>query len=47
MTIKKTKVMFNNFIWKHEPKIHDEVIKCVQDYIYSGQKIGVCSDHEK
>ena len=31
----------------HEIKIYDEVIQCVQEYIYLGQKIGACIDHEK
>ena len=33
MNMKKIKVMFNNYLLDHEDKI-DEVIECVQDYIY-------------
>ena len=29
MNMKKTKVMFNNYILDHEIRIHDEVKKCV------------------
>ena len=47
MNMKKTKVMFNNYILDHEVEIHDEVTDCVQDYIYLGQEIGACPDHEK
>ena len=39
--------MFNNYTLDHEIKIDDEVIECDQEYIYLGQKIGECSDHEK
>ena len=39
--------MFNKYIPDHEIRIDDEVIECVQECIYLGQKIGVCSDHEK
>ena len=45
--MKKTKVMFNNYILDHWTEIDDEVIECVQEYIYLGQKIGACPDHEK
>ena len=47
MNIKKTNVMFINFIRDHEIKIHDEVIKYIQDYIYLGQKIDASPDHER
>ena len=32
--MKKIKMMFNNYIPDHEIKINDEVIKCIQEYIY-------------
>ena len=47
MNMKKTKVLFNNFIRDHEIKIHDDVIECFQNYIYLGQKISVFPSHEK
>ena len=47
MNMKKTKMMFSNFIGDHEIKIHDKVIEGVQYYIYLGQKIGACRDYEK
>ena len=34
MNMKKTKVMFKNYVLGHEIKIDDEVIECVQEYIY-------------
>ena len=35
MNMKKTMMMFNNYIRHHEIRIHDKVInECVQDYIY-------------
>ena len=37
--MKKTKEMFNNYVQDHEIKIDDEVIECVQEYIYLGQKL--------
>ena len=46
MNMKKTKAMLNNYILDHEIKIHDKVIEYVQDYIYLGEKIGSCTDHE-
>ena len=42
--MKKTKMMFNNYLLDYEIKI-DEVIKCVQEYIYLGQKMGAWPDH--
>ena len=33
----KTKMMFNNYITDHEIKTNDEVIECVQEYIYLEQ----------
>ena len=47
MNMKKTKMMFNNYIQHYEIKILDEVIECVQEYIYLIQEIGGCPDHEK
>ena len=44
--LKVNKVMFNNYILDHEVEIH-EVKECLQYYIYLGQKIGTCRDHEK
>ena len=37
MNIKKTKVMFNNYMLVHEIWIEDEVMECIQGYIYLGQ----------
>ena len=37
MNMKKTKVKFNNCILGHEKNLYDEVIECVQEYIYLGQ----------
>ena len=31
MNIKKTKLMFNNYIVKYEIKINDELIECVKE----------------
>ena len=45
--MKKTKVIFNNYILDHEIRIDDEVIECVQEYIYLAKKIGACPDYEK
>ena len=39
--------MLNNSIWDHELHLDDEVIECIQEYIYFGQKIAVSPDHEK
>ena len=47
MNVKKTKLIFKNFIQDHEIKIHDEVMKCFQDYIYLRQNIGAFPDSEK
>ena len=46
MNMKKTKLIFNNYISENKIEI-DEVIECVQEYIYLGQKIGSCPDPEK
>ena len=46
MNMKKTKLMFNIYTIAHEIRIDDEVIECVQEYNYLGQKIGTCPDHE-
>ena len=34
INMKKTKVMFNNYILDHDIRMYNQVIKCVQDYIY-------------
>ena len=47
MNMKKNKVIFNYFMRDNKIEIHDEVTKCVQNYISLEQKIGACSDHEK
>ena len=39
MNMKKTKVMFNNYIPNHVIKVDDVMIERVQEYIYLGQKI--------
>ena len=44
---KKTKVMFKNYIVHHGIEINDEVVECIKEYIYLGQKIGACPDLEK
>ena len=36
MTMKKTKVMFNNYTLDYEIQINYEVIEWVQEYIYWG-----------
>ena len=38
MIMKKTKVIFDNYILIHDIKIDNEVIECVQEYIYPRQK---------
>ena len=47
MNIKKTKVMFNNYIPHHGIKVDDEIIECEFDYIYLGQEINASLVHEK
>ena len=47
ITKKKINVMFSNYILDHEIKINAAVIKCVQQYIYLGQKISARPDYEK
>ena len=42
INMKKTKLMFSNYILGNEIKIDDEVIKCIQKYIYLEKKIGAC-----
>ena len=34
MNLKKTKMMFNNYILDHEIKVDEEVIKYIQKYNY-------------
>ena len=46
MNMKKTKVMFNNYIPNHVIKVDDEIIERVQEYIYLGQKISANPNHE-
>ena len=44
--MKKTRMVLNNYIQDQEIKVDNEVIKCVQKYIYLGQKISESPNHE-
>ena len=45
MNMNKIKVILNNYILDHEIKVV-EVIECVHENIYLGQKISPCSDSD-
>ena len=47
MNMKKTMVMFNNYILDYEINVDYENIECVQEYIYLGQKISTNPDKEE
>ena len=47
MNMKKPEVMFNNYLLYYEIRLYEEVIECVQKYIYLGHKIGACQRHKK
>ena len=46
MNIKKTSVMFNNYILYRDIRVDDEIKECVQESIYLRQKINTNPDYE-
>ena len=46
MNMKKTKVMFNSFAQPLQIKIGDEVLECVDEYVYLGQTVQTTPGHD-